>query len=849
LLHVSLRNLLAHKLRLVMSGIAIVLGVAFVAGTLIFTDTLGKTFKDLFAATSADVTVTKQPAFDSGLFGDSGGSSALDVPADLAAAIGKLPGVAAAHGYIQSDGVYVLDRAGKVVQTGGAPGVGIDWDPNEKLSALHLLDGSAPDAPGEIALDTKTVDKTGYHVGDRIRVLTPAGAVDARLTGVFRFGNTGGLAGASLTAFDAPQARQLFGNPGRVSGVSVLTDSGVSQQTVKHRIVEAIGPGYKVETKDERATSAADDIGKGLKFVNIFLLVFAGIALFVGSFIILNTFSMLVAQRTRELALLRALGASRSQVTRSVLYEALALGLVGSTVGLAVGFGIATGLRGIFGRFGLTLDGGLVLEPRTVLWAYVVGVVVTSLAAYLPARRAAKVPPVVAMRADAPLAERSLRRRTIIGAALLAVSVLAIVGGLTSADSNAGQAAGFVGLGSMLLVVAGIVLSPVLSRPFIRVVGRALPRLFGRPGSLARENALRNPRRTAATASALMIGLALVTAFSVLGASANSSVDALINESVGADFIVSSQTQQPFTAEIAQRVAKVDGVASVTRERFGQAEIDGKKTFFAAVDPGSLDQSLKLDYQSGSTAGLTGDGLLVDKVTAQARGWKVGTQVPVLFESGDRRTLTVGGIYAANQVVGQYVLPLDTFVATGGTTQDRFVYVDVRPGADAAAVRSGLDNALAGYPVVTLKDQTEFKSEQKAQVNQLLLIVNALLVLSILIAVLGIVNTLAMSVVERTREIGLLRAVGMSRRQLRRMVRLESVVISVYGALLGVVLGLVFGVSLVGTLASTGIKEMAIPGGNVVVFVVVAGLVGVLAAIWPARRAARLDVLQAIATE
>ena len=850
MLRTTLRTLLAHKLRLLMSGLAIVLGVAFVSGTLIFTDTLSKTFNDLFAATSADVTVTKQAAFDTGLVGTSeAGSSALDVPASLVDTIKKVPGAAAVNGYTQSEGVYVLDTKGKVVGTGGAPGVGVSWDPVEKLSSMHLTAGAAPDAAGEIALDTKTAERTGYAVGDHVRVLTPSGALDATLTGVFRFGNKGGLAGASLTAFAPDRAQALFGTPGEYSGISVAAADGVSQQTLKQRISAAVGGGYQVRTKSEQARAAATAISNGLRFINIFLLVFAGIALFVGSFIILNTFSMLVTQRTRELALLRALGASRAQVTRSVLLEAVVLGFLGATAGLAVGFGLASGLRAIFGHFGLTLDGGLVFSARTAMWAYGVGVVVTTVAAYLPARKAAKVPPVAAMRDDVSIPERSLRRRTVIGSVLAAGSVAAIAGGLASASSNAGRAAALVGAGSEALVLSGIALSPVLSRPFISAAGRLLPRFWGRPGSLARENALRNPRRTAATASALMIGLALVTAFSVLGASTNKSVDALIDSSVGADFIVSSATQQPFTSEVAKKVSTIDGVSSVTRERFGQVELDGKKTFLTAVDPASLDAAVKLDYVAGSTSGLTGTALIVDEATAKKNGWRLGAQVSALFQGGERRTLTIGGIYRANQIVGSYVVPISTFTAAGGSTQDRFVYVDVRKGADNAAVRSSLEKVLDGYPVVSLKDQTEFKTEQKGQVNQLLLIVNALLVLSVLIAVLGIVNTLAMSVIERTHEIGLLRAVGMSRKQLRRMIRLESVVISVYGAVLGVVLGLVFGISLVRTLDSVGISELAVPGVNVAAFVVVAGVVGVLAAIWPARRAARLDVLQAIATE
>ncbi len=846
----SLRNLAAHKLRFGLSALAIVLGVAFVAGTLVFTDTLKQTFDALFKATSADVTVTKQAAFDTGLVGTGASGGQLLVPSSLVGEVRTVDGVAAAEGYVQSEGVYVLDRDGKVVQTGGAPGIGVSWTSDPKLTGMHLVTGTGPRSADEVALDTHTVDKTGYRLGDTIRVLTPSGAVTEKLVGTFRFGDTGGLAGASLTAFETRTAQQLFGKPGAYSGISVLADDSVSQPQLKQRIIPVVGSGYDVRTKDEQAKKASTDIAQGLRFVNIFLLVFAGIALFVGSFIILNTFSMLVVQRGRELALLRALGASRRQVTRSVLAEAVVLGLLGSTVGLGTGYGIAALLRAIFGRFGLTLDGALVFQTRTVVVAYAVGVLVTVVAAYFPARRASKVPPVAAMRDDVTLPERSLHRRTLIGTLLSVAGLVALVAGVASTnDKSPGRAALLVGIGGYGLVIGSIVLAPALSRPFVRLAGGLLPRLWGRPGVMARENALRNPRRTAATASALMIGLTLVTAFSVLGSSTTKSVDSLIDNSLGSDFVVSSSVGQPFTTEVAKRVGAVPGVASVAQQRFGVAKVAGKRTGINAVSTDALGRTLKVDWVAGSAAGLAQNGIIIDQPTADQRHLSVGESVPVLFQNGTQLDLRVTGIYKAFAPLSGYAVAIPTFERAGGTAQDQLLYVDLATGASVATVRPQLEKVVADYPVVSLKDHTQFKDEQKAQVNQLLIIIYALLVLSILIAVLGIVNTLALSVVERTREIGLLRAIGMSRTQLRRMVRLESVVISLFGAVLGVVLGLAFGIALTHTLQSTGIDQLAVPTGRLAVFVVVAGLVGVLAAIWPARRAARLDVLTAIVTE
>ncbi|WP_138735208.1 ABC transporter permease [Modestobacter excelsi] len=843
----TVRNLLAHKLRLALSGLAIVLGVAFVSGTMIFTDTLGRTFDDLFASTAADVNVEPAAAFDSGLAGTGEGVGTVSsVPATVVDTVRGVDGVASASGFVRTEGVYVLDGHGDVLDTGGAPGIGISWEPDPALSSSTLVDGRAPRGAAEVALDVDTVDKAGYALGDSVPVLTTGPRVEAELVGVFSFGDSGGSAGASLAAFETSTAQELFGTPGQFSGVGVSAADGVAQEALRDRVAAAIGDGFTVRTASEQAEALAGDFEEGLAFVETFLLAFAGIALFVGTFIILNTFSMLVAQRTRELALLRALGAGRAQVTRSVLAEALVLGVVGSTVGLAAGFGVATGLRSLFGRFGLTLDGGLVFATDTVLWSYAVGVLVTLVAAYLPARRAARTPPVAAMRDDHVAVERSLRRRTVLGGVLTAAGIAAMVSAFVVEDD--GAAASLVGVGALALLLGTIALSPVIARPFLRGIGGVLPRLFGTPGRLARENAVRSPRRTAATASALMVGLALVSGFSIIGASTNASVDGALDQSLGADYVVSTAVAAPFSADIAEQIRRIDGVDSVTQQRLGQAQLAGVQTSVSAVDATTLDSALALDYLAGSTAGLRGNGLVVDEDTAAGRGWSVGDRVEALLANGQRVGLTVGGIYTTNATLGSAVISLDTFTAAGGEALDRFVYVDLAPDVDAAAVRSSLEATLEAYPVVTLKDQTQFADEQKGQVDQMLMIINALLGLSVIIAVLGIVNTLALSVIERTREIGLLRAIGMDRRQLRQMVRLESVAISVYGAVFGLLLGIVFGTGLVQALADQGITQQVIPAGRMVLFLAVGALIGVLAAVWPARRAAKLKVLDAIAT-
>ena len=835
------RNLLAHKLRLAMSGLAIVLGVAFVSGTLIFTDTLSRTFNSLFSATSADVNVSRAAAFEQGIAG-----TGSYVPRELVNQIAEVDGVEAVEGFVQGEGVYILDANGKVLDTGGAPGLGVSWQQERAVSPTTLVDGRAPRGPTEVAIDTDAAKEAGYSVGDRITVLTPGPRVEAEVVGTFRFGDEGGLAGASLTAFDTDTAQQLLTAPGQFHGISIAAADGVSDAVLKERVAALAGAEYDVKTAAEQADSLAADLSDSLQFINVFLLVFAGVALFVGTFIILNTFSMLVAQRTKELALLRALGAKRAQVTRAVLGEALVLGLLGSTVGLAVGYAVAAGLRALFGSFGVTLDGELVLAPDTVVWSYVIGVVVTVLAAYVPARRAAKTPPIAAMRADAVSTERSLRRRTLTGGVLSGLGAAALVAGSISSDGSSG--ASLVGLGALALILGATALSPVLARPFLRLVGAALPRLWGTPGHLARENAVRNPRRTAATASALMIGLALVSAFTVIGASTNKSVDALISGSVQAELVVSSAVQQPFTPQIAEQVAGVEGVQAVMPLRWGQAQVDRRTSFITGVDPATLDDSIALDWVDGSSAGLAGNGVVVDETTATDRGWALGDSVEVLGAGGQRLQVVVGGIFEPNQVVGSTVVSLATHARIGGVPLDRYVYVDLADDTTVADVRPAVETALAGYPVVDVKDQAEFRDEQKGQVEQLLMLINAMLLLSVIIAALGIVNTLAMSVIERTREIGLLRAVGLGRAQLRRMIRLEAVVISLYGAVMGLVLGTAFGVALSRALSDQGITELAVPVPRLGLFLAVAALIGVLAALGPARRASRMQVLDAIAT-
>ncbi len=842
MLRVSIKSLLAHKLRLFLSGAAVILGVAFVAGTLIFTDTLGKTFDELFEQVTEDVTV--QPIDEVGAGEPT--ASTRTVSEDLIDRIAALDGVNVAEGVVFVPGVQVVGKDDKVLGTPNAPTFGTNWSDNPDVSPLRLTKGREPTSGGELVVDEVTAAQGKLRVGDRITVVAPKGPIQATVVGIMRFGTTGNLAGATLAAFETDVAQDLLLDGDGYSTIAVDAGDGVSIGAVRDRIATLLPAGLEAKTADEVAEEQSNAIAEGLGFINSFLLVFAGIAVFVGGFIILNTFSILVAQRTRELALLRAVGASRRQVSRSVLIEALAVGIVGSTIGLLLGFGLAYGLQALLGLFGLKIPTtGLALEPRTVLWSYGVGVVVTVASAWLPARRAARVAPVAALRDEGIAPERSMRRRVAAGIALVALAAVAMAGGVAG---EGGRGAMLVGAAALLGLIGAAVLSPVLSRPVVRAVTAPSTRIWGAVGRLSRENTMRNPRRTAATASALMIALALVSALSVLGTSAKASFGKLIDDTLGADFIAANQSQAPITARVARDLAAVDGVAAVSRARWDAVLVDGNQEWIAGVDGMTVDQAIAVETVAGSVRDVDTGGVAVTKAVATERVIGVGDTVPVTFRDG-KADVPVVAVIKEHPALAGYVFGNDTLEQHGGQAMDQMVYVMLEDGADAAATQRSLEAAIDNQPGVQLSSQQEFKEQQAAQMDQILFLMYALLLLSVIIAALGIVNTLVLSVVERTREIGLLRAIGTSRRQIRRMIRLESVAISIFGALLGLGVGLVFGITLQRVLADDGIELLVVPVGQLVAFVVAAAVIGVLAAVWPAFKASRLSVLRAIASE
>ncbi|SDU71788.1 ABC transporter permease [Jiangella alkaliphila] len=851
MIRATLKSLAARKLRLAMSAFAIVLGVAFVAGSYVFTDTINRTFDDIFGGLSSDVVVRPDLPGETDLFAGFATGTTTTIPSGLVDDVSGLPGVERADGEIENQSFFVLDTDGDVMTTQGAPGIAVNWHdgPNaEGDPVIELVDGELPAGPGEVALDDRTFENSGYQIGDEVQFVSSGDEprVSAELVGVVRFGESGSLAGASLSVFETGYAQELFlDGEDAFNRISVTAADGASAEEVRDEISAVLPDDFEALTGADVDEETASAIEEGLGFFNTFLLVFAAIALFVGVFLILNTFSILVAQRAQEMALFRALGAGRHQVTRSVLLEALVVGIVGSTLGLLLGLGVAQLLKTVFGAFGLELAGGLVLLPRTIVISYIVGIVVTMVAAFIPARRASKVPPIAAMRDDVGQIESSRRGILWVGGVLTLGGAAAMATGLFASVDDAAL---LVGAGIFAVFIGVALLAPVLATPVLRVVAGWYPKAFGTVGRLARENALRNPRRTAATASALMIGMALVTAISIIGASANATVDRALDDGVRAQFVVSNAVGQPFSPAVAEQASQVDGVSEVVAVRASGAVVDGDQTFVQAFDPVAYGRAADLPMVEGSDD-LSGGGFLIGEQQAESDGLSVGDTVRMQLPGSDEEIELVG-IYGQSPLLsGGVVVSQQTLEDGAVPALDSLLYVIADDGADLATVHEGLDEVTADVPTVTVQDQEEYKESSRDQVNQLLFLVYALLGLAVLIAVLGIVNTLALSVMERTREVGLLRAVGMSRRQLRRTIRLESIAIAVLGAVLGVALGLVFGVSLQRAIADDGLEVLSIPGGQLVVFVVLAAVIGVLAAVWPARRAAKLDVLRAITTE
>lgn len=857
MLRATLRGILAHKVRLALTAVSVVLSVAFVAGAFVLTDTINHTFDRLFTEVQAgtDVSVRARSGF-----GDdtTGNFDRATVPESALARVRAVPGVKAAEGGVGGFAQLAID--GKAVTTAGAPTLGFSWTQTLELSPLRLRSGRAPAAPGEVVVDALIAKSKHLSVGSKVSVLSRDGSEEFTVVGIAGFGAADNLAGATLAIFELRTAQRLFGKVGGFDTIDIVATQEVSARELQLRIAAVLPAGTEAITGDQVAAESANAVKQGLSFFGTFLLTFAGISMFVGAFIIFNTFSILVAQRTRELALLRALGAGRGQVMASVVVEALVVGATASLIGLAAGVGMAVGLQALLRAFGLALPTTQTqFLPRTVIVSLLVGTVVTVVSSLAPARKASRVSPVAALRENVVEPGGSMRRRTMAGLAVSGAGAAALIAGLF-----AGKGISLVGLGAALTFVGVAMLSPLVARPLASAIGAPLVRIARVSAKLGRENAMRNPRRTAATAAALMIGLGLVGCVSVLGASAKESATAIFDRSLSADFAVTTESFMPsISPKVADRLGRLSQLAAVSgfkqgevRPLTGEPQVAGGDSGpgtvtkqMTAGDPAGLSQVLNIDVVAGDYASLARGDLLVEEREAKARSWKVGDTVTVRFARTGDQTFRVGAIFARNELAGRYLVSNSVFEANFTEALDFLVLSKIAPGVTPAAARTAIEGAVTDFPNLKVQDQTQVKAEQAKQVDQALSLISALLGLAIVIALLGIVNTLALSVFERTRELGLLRAVGMARRQVRSMVRSESVIIAVLGAILGLAVGTLFGWAIVASLSSQGFTELAIPVGQLMFYVVLAAVAGVLAAVTPARRAARLDVLAAISYE
>lgn len=907
MLKVTLKGLVAHKLRFLLTGLAVMLGVAFMAGTMTLTDTVQKVFDDLFADIydNTDAVVRAPEAFETDF-----GSTRPPIPESVLDEVLAVDGVAHAEGHVQIDQAQLTDSEGEPIGNPGfgAPALGFSWN-DSPLNPFVIVEGRPPEAPGEVVIDRKSADDGHLRVGGTTTVLTGQAPEEFEIVGIARFGTADSPAGASVALFTMEEAQRLGAQEGAYDEIGVIGDDGLSPEELRDRLAAAFAgrDDLEVVTGAEITAENQDAVEENLGFFETALLTFALIALFVGAFIIYNTFSIVVAQRTRELALLRAVGASRRQVLTSVLGESFAVGVLASAAGILAGIGLSALLKALLNEAGFDIPGGgIVVETPTIVTGIVVGVVITAASAVLPARRASRIAPLAALRDVAVERPTSFPVRSIVGALLVASGVALLAVGLFADVANA---IAYVGSGAATVFIGVFVLGPLLARPVTRVLGTkpvgvfvmvlgALLALaavaalvaslvdlavagvlgalalgwvayvvvrsglgaFGMTGRLARENAMRNPRRTATTAAALMVGVALVAFITVFASSAQDSISVAIDEQLPIDLVVTTKGQNfggaGLSPTLTDELRDLPELAAVGSVRGNVAQVvdpsdpdGGSVEFIAASDTETANELFDFGVEEGSLADLTADGIAISRDKADEAGLALGDKIVMRFvETGDQ-VLTVQAIFAETEVAGHYLLSLDGYERNFGEQLDFQVFATLAPGVTAQEAEAAIEPILARYPNAELKSQAEYKEDFTASINQVLNLIYALLGLAVLIALIGIANTLALSIHERTRELGLLRAVGMSKVQTRLSIRWESVIISMFGTALGLVIGLFFGWAVIRSLRDDGFTEFSVASEQLAVVVVVAVIAGVLASVGPARRAAKLDVLEAIAFE
>jgi putative ABC transport system permease protein len=852
MLKLTWKNLLAHKRRLASTFIAVVLGVAFLSGNLVLTDTITRTFNDLFADVNkgTDAVVRSSVKIDSGF----GNSVRGRIPVTLLPTVEGIDGVTAAEPQVLGYGQIV----GKDGKTLGNPGMGAptfagNWNTVAELNPFRLVAGRPPNQTNEIVIDKQSADNGHLNVGDRTQVITQQGPNTFNVVGIAKFGTADSPGGASFALMTLQASEQYVSEPGKVDSISVVAHSGVSQQELVNRISRVLpkDPPTEAITGAQITKENQDNVQKGIStFFNILIRPFAIVAVLVAVFSIYNTFSIIVAQRTREMALLRALGAARRQVIVSVIGEAFLVGVVASIVGLFVGLGVAVLLKALLGAIGFGVPAsGLVLKASTVQWAFLVGIGVSVLTSIIPAVKASRVPPLAAMRDVSIERTHASVVRIVIGAIAAAIGIVLISSGVAAKGTLGLE---LVGIGALLMIVSFVVLGPAVAGPISRLIGAPLAWMRGVTGKMARENAQRNPRRTSGAAAALMIGVAVVALFTVFAASIKASIDNQVKKSFAGDLVIDSQTRGfgGFNPQLAADISQLPQVNAASGIRTGVASLNDSDRQFVVVDPKTIQKVLDLNIQKGSLNDLAVGTVSVSSRYADDHSLKIGDMVPVKYADGSSSQLKIVATFVNRDVVGSdFVMSTDEWAPHANENLDSLVVIKLNSGVSLEDGRKAVEGVAAPYPNAKVQDRQQFTDQAFGQVNQILALVYVMLALAIVIALMGIANTLSLSIYERTRELGLLRAVGETRPQLRAMVRFESVIVALFGTLGGVGLGVLCGWALVTVASDSGFARFALPLFSLIVVVVLGALAGVIAGIRPARRAAKLNVLQAIATE
>lgn len=846
----TIRGVLARKFRILLTVLAVVSGVAFVSGAFILTDGVKSAINGLFEELRGEIDLEVRTKI---AFGDEATATRDPVPTSLMSEIAAVPGVATVEANLLREAT-IIDVDGDPLRTSG-PSFAISWVGPDGLDGRILLEGVAASGPGEVTIDKASAKRAGYEIGDTVTIVGPSGKGEFRLVGVTGTKSTSGGGGASVSAFDPQTADEFLGAQGLADSLYIGLADGADATAVIDGVSSILPDSIEVIPGEQSAEETAGAINDIIGIFGNVLLGFAAVSLFVSAFLIFNTFAIIVSQRLRELALLRAVGASTRQIRSMIIGEALVIGILATALGLVAGLGVASAITAVFNASGAAFPAArLAISLRTFLVSMVVGLGVTIAAAAVPALRAGRIPPVAAMRPELGFSALQRNKRLIVGTATLVAGLALLAMGLFLQPGGAAGTLSSAGLGAILLFLGIASLSTTIAAPVSAAISRILPlpiRPMTRtvPGRLASRNAQRTPRRTASTASALMVGLALVSMVSVVAESVKKSFTDQLSTSVTADFFVSSRGFQGLPPAFAEALSEIPELSAVSPFRATNAQVAGSTKQIGAVRGDAFGELVDIDLVKGSIESIEDGAILLHTDPARDLAVDVGDEVDVTWQNGTTSSLVVGGIYDDSSIAGNWLVSLDTLSSfTSAPPSDFFIGAKVAPGVSIDDARAAVEDVAVDYPSAEVQNQAEFQKAQEDQINQLLSIVYGLLIFAIFIAVLGIANTMALSVFERTREFGLLRAVGMSRKELKRSIRWEAIIVSVFGATLGIVVGVPLGLSVALALPDSFITSTQIPVGTIVNILIASIIVGVLAAVFPARRAAKLDVLESIAT-